>query len=315
MRHDLKILFIASGNGRHGLSPFIDSQRKSLDNYCDVHLYTVKGKGFIGYLRNLYTLKECIESGKYDLIHAHYGLIGYLSLFVKKNIPMVLSLMGSDVYGSYDVASWGMKNLVVKFCTRKAVRNSNYVIVKSENLLNEIGPIDNVSIVPNGVDFDWYKERDSNYDNLKVLSIVDPNCKRKNYALAVEAFKSVRTRDALLFNPFPVSKKDVVQEIRSSAVVLLTSLNEGSPNIVKEAMACNVPVVSTDVGDVRELFSGATGCYITSFDANDVAISIDKALAFNKNTNGREVLEHLEIDNVAKKIYNIYKKVSQVYET
>lgn len=94
-------------------------------------------------------------------------------------------------------------------------------------------------------------------------------------------------------------------------VVLLTSLWEGSPNAIKEAMACNCPVVSTDVGDVREVIGNTEGCYISSFEPRDVAKKIQMALDFSKRTNGKQSIIELGLDSktVANKIINIYTKV------
>jgi teichuronic acid biosynthesis glycosyltransferase TuaC len=92
-------------------------------------------------------------------------------------------------------------------------------------------------------------------------------------------------------------------------VVLLTSLWEGSPNVIKEAMACNTPIVSTDVGDVKEIIGKTEGCFITSFDPEDVSDKIKKALEFGKRTTGREDIKHLESGVVAKRIIAIYKNV------
>ena len=95
----------------------------------------------------------------------------------------------------------------------------------------------------------------------------------------------------------------------ASDLVLLTSFWEGSPNVIKEAMACNVPIVSTDVGDVKEVIGKTEGCYITSFDPEDVAEKIKLALKFGKRTTGIEDIKHLESSLIAKKIIKIYKSV------
>jgi glycosyltransferase involved in cell wall biosynthesis len=97
-------------------------------------------------------------------------------------------------------------------------------------------------------------------------------------------------------------------------VILLTSLHEGSPNVVKEAMACNCPVVSTDVGDVRWLFGDTPGYFITSFDYKDVVEKIKLAINFREKyyqTKGRERIIDLGLDSgtVAGRIIDVYRQV------
>ena len=97
-------------------------------------------------------------------------------------------------------------------------------------------------------------------------------------------------------------------------MVLLTSLWEGSPNVIKNAMACNIPIVSTDVGDVREVVGDTEGCFITSFHPQDVAEQIEMALAFagtKGRTKGRKRLVEWGLDSktVVKRIIGVYKEV------
>ena len=93
--------------------------------------------------------------------------------------------------------------------------------------------------------------------------------------------------------------------MNASDVILLTSLWEGSPNVIKEAMACNRPIVSTDVGDVKSIIQDTKGCYISTNNSKDIAKKITLALRF-KNTNGRINIDHLKKENIAKKLVNIY---------
>jgi glycosyltransferase involved in cell wall biosynthesis len=95
----------------------------------------------------------------------------------------------------------------------------------------------------------------------------------------------------------------------ASSVVILTSLWEGSPNAIKETMACSIPLVSTDVGDVRDVISKTDGCYISSYDYKEFASKIKRALEFKRRTTGRDDIEYLKSNLIAKKIINIYKGV------
>ena len=92
-------------------------------------------------------------------------------------------------------------------------------------------------------------------------------------------------------------------------MALMTSFSEGSPQFIKEAMACNLPIVSTDVGDVKEIIQKTEGCYICKNEPEDVAKKIELALDFAKKTTGREKIQHLDNRIIAEKIIQVYQNV------
>ncbi|MCI0818026.1 MAG: glycosyltransferase, partial [Chloroflexi bacterium] len=96
--------------------------------------------------------------------------------------------------------------------------------------------------------------------------------------------------------------------MNAADVLLLTSDAEGSPMVVKEAMACNVPVVSTAVGDVAEVIGGTEGCHITSQDPAEVVEKLKAALAFGRRTNGREAVKRMELDEISRRIVAVYEE-------
>ncbi len=127
---------------------------------------------------------------------------------------------------------------------------------------------------------------------------------------------SLLKNDQIIFKvEHSVSHSEIIRTIQNTDILLVTSRWEGSPNIVKEAMACNCPVVSTDVGDVRWLFGDEPGYFITSFEPDDVAEKLLLALKYSEvygRTNGRQRIINLELDSnsIAKKIISLYQNVS-----
>ena len=94
--------------------------------------------------------------------------------------------------------------------------------------------------------------------------------------------------------------------------LLLTSKTEGSPQVIKEAMACGCPIVSVDVGDVAERVSGIEGCYVVrTREPKNIAEALQKALAYEGKTNGRERIQEVGLSNeqVAEQLIAIYQSL------
>ena len=94
--------------------------------------------------------------------------------------------------------------------------------------------------------------------------------------------------------------------------LLMTSKTEGSPQVIKEAMACGCPIVSVDVGDVAERVSGVEGCYVVrTRKPEGIAEALKKALAYETRTNGRERILEMGLSNeqVAERLMAIYKQL------
>src|SRR2546421_6765317 len=90
---------------------------------------------------------------------------------------------------------------------------------------------------------------------------------------------------------------------------ILTSIDEGSPHVVKETMACNVPVVSTDVGDVSQIISHTRGCSVCPPDPDALALALERAIQHKEPTTGRTDIMHLDRRVVAKQVIAVYEKV------
>jgi teichuronic acid biosynthesis glycosyltransferase TuaC len=305
------VLFVSSGNSHYGIVPFIKSQGESLrQEGVDVEYFTVKGKGIKGYIRNITPLRTYIKQTKFDIIHAHYGLIGLLCVLAFPGIPIVLSVMGSDAYGSFNDKGKRIKSSYFDMLlTQIALIFVNQIIVKSKNILKIIPYKNKSQIIPNGVDFEIFKPDNKSLKQNTVLFLANPVDPRKNFRLVKEAIELIDDKYITLFNPYPIKHNEFPKFLNNSSVFVLTSYNEGSPNVIKEAMACNVSIVSTDVGDVKDVIGNTEGCFITTFDPKDVAEKIKQAIEYGNRTTGRNDIQHLESGVIAKKIINLYRKV------
>ena len=127
----------------------------------------------------------------------------------------------------------------------------------------------------------------------------------KNPELAKEAVDKVP--DARLMEMKGYSRVQVAELMNAADVCLMTSHSEGSPQFIKEAMACGCPIVSVDVGDVAEILEGVEGCRIADKNATDVAQKIEQVLIENRRTNGYEKIKNsgYEAAVVTEKIKNV----------
>ena len=105
------------------------------------------------------------------------------------------------------------------------------------------------------------------------------------------------------------SREEVHLLMNAVDILIVTSHSETGPLVVKEALACNCPIISTDVGDVKELVNSTRNCYIVEYDAKHIEQRIRDILSSNKKSNGRAAVKHLSLEKVAKDVYSIYKRV------
>lgn len=319
----MKVLHIVSSwptSEKPYLKPFIVSQIKSLGrNGVAVDILDLRAtENTFNYIIGVVRLWKRLLNRRYDIVHAHYSYCGWVGVLQRK-VPVVVSFMGNDLFGVLN--SRGGQRIVGYFnilFSTLLVNFAEAVIVKSSRM-KELINADHVYVVPNGVDFELFRPMQdkavsqlyAGKRNKTILFLGDPDDPRKNFRLAVSAVQILKQKypDVELVVPFGIHAQQVNAYMNMADVLLCTSLQEGSPNVIKEAMACNLPIVSTDVGDVREVLGNTEGCYIASFDKEDLAKKLQLSLEYGKRTNGRENIKYLEINNVADKIINIYRQV------
>lgn len=310
----MKVLFVVSGN-HNAISPVVKNQGDALVSAgVDIEYYPIKGKGVYGYLHNVSPLRQYLKTHSYDAVHAHYSLTAFVvSLAGCKNL--VVSLMGSDVKAS-------KKYKAVIKCFAFLFRWKT-IIVKSQDMYNSLG-MHKAVVIPNGVDLDRFKPLDKSdclsklgWDKNKVniLFPANPNRPEKDFALAQRAVDVLTQQvgtpiDIHVFENVPNDQTPYYYN--AADVVLMTSKWEGSPNAIKEAMACGCPIVSVDVGDVAERTAGLEGCFVSnSRDPKELADLLSRALAYGKRTDGRKLIINSGLTNdlVAQKLIQIYQEV------
>lgn len=307
----MNILFVCRGKQGDQISPVVQAQANSLNELSKLSIFSIRGKGWKSYITSIPKLRKYLKSHDVDLIHAHYSYVGMIASLASKK-PVVVSLMGSDI------EDYRIGRVLIRLFARYSWK---MVIVKSQRLKRKI-KLPNAYVIPNGVNLEIFKPipiteacKKSGFDLKRkyALFLADSERPEKNYLLAKTACELINQHhDLKLLALYDIPYKEMPYYLSAADILLLTSFFEGSPNAIKEAMACNCPIVSTDVGDVKEVIDDTEGCYICSFEPEDVAEKLMMTLNFGKRTNGREKIQHFDDQIIAKKLIEVYKSLTIV---
>ena len=265
--------------------------------------------------------RAAAESSQPELVHVMYGgVMADVVTRVVSDRPVLVSFCGDDLQGNAGnglLAALAGRYSVA--ASARAARRATGIVVVAPHLRAALRRVDasRVWVVPNGVDLSRFVPLDRthcrtalgwNSGRAHVLFPARPTRGEKRFPLAEAAVRRLQDSgvDAELHPLQGVPHDDVPLWLNAADAVLLTSMREGSPMVVKEALACNVPVVSVDVGDVRERLSGIQGCYIAAATELDVTEKLSRALERPERVAGRERMAELSLERVAGRLREIY---------
>jgi len=303
--HCVDCFFLNSGE----IAPFIVEQVDSIRREgIELDYFLIRGKGLWGYTKNLRNLRKQIRHKSYSIVHAHYGLSGLLANMQRK-VPVITSFHGSDI-----------NTKKIRLLSRLAMKLSKHNIFMSHKMASLASARKLYSVIPCGVNLNTFFPMSKNEARIKlqleeneqlILFSGSFTNKVKNYPLAKKAIESLGPSYRLI-ELKGYSREQVNLLLNACDVSLMTSFSEGSPQFIKEAMACNRPIVATDVGDVKEQLGKEPGCYLCSFKEEDVSEKILLAKEFSRSrsaTNGRDRIRKLKLDTeqVAQKVISAYK--------
>lgn len=303
----MKVLIVARcKNGKY--APFITEQVDALKQQGMVCQYFgINNRGIWGYLKHIRGFQQAIQDFRPDVIHAHYGLSGLLANS-QRRIPVVTTYHGTDINDKrlLRLSKW-------------SIRFSAFnVFVSPENVRLARPPHNRYALVPCGINLNDYPYMDksqarkalgwgTNRHFILFSGAFDNQI--KNAPLAQSAVNQLENTSLVELKGY--SRSQVAQLMNAADALIMTSFTEGSPQVIKEAMACGCPIVSVDVGDVKEITDGIDGCYIAERTPESVASCLRQAIGLGKKTEGRKVIEARGMTNdiVAKKLLGIYNSV------
>ena len=275
----------------------------------EVDVFFVNGtKNTLNYLWAICRLWAWFLNHRYDLIHAHYVFSGIIARS-QFSCPVVLTHHGLEVFTSWQ-----------RFPSRIITRLVDKVIVVSQEQKEKLA-YEKAEVIPCGIDFKLFspmprkearRKLNIPLSNNKLVLWAGDLCRpEKRFDIVQSAMALLRAKNPQigLVTVTDQSHDIVTLYMNACDLLLLVSDAEGSPMVVKEAMACNLPIVSTPVGDVAEVINGTDGCYLCSQEPSDVAEKIELALSHTARTKGRMRIKHLEQGSIAKRIVALYEDV------
>ncbi len=286
----------------------------------DVEVFAFRGaKNPINYLKAWKRLRDKLRRERYDLVHAQFGQSGLLPW--PKRYPLVVTFRGCELLGVK--GDDGRTTLAGKFLQRlcrMVARRADAVILVSEHMRACLPSSVQPHIIPSGLDFDSIprltreEARDrlglSRTDRL-ILFVGNPEEERKRYWLARQAVELLNgDLPARLIVGWDMPHENVFLLMNACDALVFTSRQEGSPNVVKEALACDLPIVSVAVGDVRERLQGVSGCEVCADDrAETIAAALQRVLIRGERIKGREATRQLDERVMTEKLIGVYKSV------
>lgn len=301
----MKVLFVCRITARGTAAPFNLEQAASLRRRgIEVEFFLVERPGVRGYASSVAPLRQAVRESGCDVVHAHFGLSGLLS-GLQRLRPVVTTFHGSDV--GY-VRTRGLSFL--------ASRLSRHSIFVEAGMVRRLGLRHGYSVLPCGIDLSTFTPLDRD-ECRRTLGIAAEarvvlfsgrfDVPRKNAELARSAVAQVPGAHLVELRGY--DRATVCRLMNAADVLLMTSHLEGSPQVVKEALACDLPVVSVDVGDVREIIGETEGCHLAPYDASALATRLRLVFERGTRVRGQDVARRYGLGAVAEQLEGIYAQV------
>ena len=296
-----------------GDTPCIKDQLQALKEHgISIHLLHInRRKRFLSYVRAMrQVLILSLQGRQYDLIHAYYGHCGLIALMQTK-YPVVVTFRGSDLLAQKDGA---IGRVVAK-------RADGVILMTGE--MKRLSRREDAYIIPFGVNTEIFttsskeesrRELGFPLDARLVLFPWDPARPEKRFDLVQETVRRVeaeqeRTELVVLFDkPHEI----VAKYMNACDALILASDYEGSPMAIREAVACNLPIISVDVGDVRSLIEDVPGCYLCSQEIGDLAEKLSLALERKRSSTSMSATERaFDTKESAAQVVSVYKAICE----
>lgn len=290
---------------------------------CDV--FFIRGyRSAVAYpLAALRLLAWNLRQHRYVLVHGHGGETALVARFYMR-APVLISYCGDDLLGTPRAnGSVPLGHRMRRWVLRQHARLLTATLTKSKEMEDALPHAvrSRNAVVPNGVDRRLFTpigrgeaRRHLGWDNGEHVALfaADPAVERKRHWLAQAACDLAAQRlDGVRLHVAAGVAPEAMPLLMSAAdCLLLTSSIEGSPNVVKEALMCDLPIVTTPVGDVRELLAAVEPSWICEAEPDALAESLVECLRDPRRSNGREASAQLGTEEIASRVLSLYAKLA-----
>lgn len=262
------------------------------------------GRSAMEYARFYPKLLSEVRSTEYDLIHANYGLVAPFAL-AQPTRPVVVTLWGTDLMSDL---GW------LRSLSRYSARRADAAIVPNRTLSRALET--EHELIPFGVDTEVFRPIPRQEarehvgwetDRPVALFPYDRSRAVKDFSRAQRLVEQADV-DIELRTVTGVDHEEMPYYMNASDVLLVTSTRESGPMVVKEAAACTLPIVSTDVGFVRETVEDVTNCTVSD-DDSDLVTGLETVIEDGRRSNGREVIDGLALETLGENLHELYRRV------
>ena len=261
-----------------------------------------------------------ISEFKPDLVHVHYGTVSAFFCAATTRLPLVITYQGSDLNPCPGMSPirWGIGRMLSQVAALRATR----IICVSRELRDRLWwRSHTAAVLPSGVDTAMFRPMPKSdaraqlgwADDEKIVvssAGTDPPRKRLDLAqAAIRTAESTCGKIRFIVLDGRTEHKEIPLLFNAADCLILTSESEGSPNVVKEAIACGLPVVSVDVGDVKERLRNVHPSHIVDRDPYELGAAIVQVLCDPRRSNGHEVVGEIAAENISERMLAIYRQV------
>lgn len=289
---------------------FVRDQLEALGRIEGVEpeLYVFEGGGIKAYRKAVKPLKKHLAEREYDVVHAHYGLTGWVARKAGAK-PLLMTLHGTDVYDKR-----------AGKISRSVAKKADQVAVVSEDLGRALGKLKTkrpIAVLPTGVNLSRFGQR-SREEARRALGVdpegsyilfpFNPDRPVKHYDRAVEVAEGIDDLEVLTLGGVPPD--EVVNYMNAVDATLVPSEYEGFGLAALETLACNTPVVATPTGMAEALLEGVEGAYCLEWDLGRWRAAVESILEDpDPRVDGRPVAERWSTDAMAARVVDLYQRI------